>query len=133
MNVYVIGKYEEKEVVRNAMGLLTQSGHKITHDWTLDDASGMEGETLSRYLNECAEKCVNGVIACDVVLFLVHPKCQGAHTEVGMAIAYGRPVYLVNHELSTNIFFNMPDNCLKFASLGEAVDFINKVENEPME
>jgi nucleoside 2-deoxyribosyltransferase len=129
VNLYVIGKFEEKRAVRQVMDRLRHLGHNITHDWTLDDAAGRKGEELESYLIWCAEKCLDGVMDADALVFLVHPKCQGAHTEVGLAIAWGRPVYTIGMELSTNIFLKMPKYVYPFKNLDEVLAFMGSTDD----
>lgn len=108
MNIYVAGKFEAKEEVRRVQNLLIDGGHTISSDWTQESTEGLEGEALQAYLAECAVKAVNGVLECDVMVLLTHELGKGMYTELGLAIAYGRVVYVVGR--TRNIFYNLPQD-----------------------
>jgi len=109
MNVYVAGKFEEKELVRTVQRTLLERGHTITHDWTGEDATGMEGEQLEEYLADNASRDVDGVAAAEAVLILNHPKGFGMMAEMGMAIAWNIPIYVIGPQIRDCIFFHLPE------------------------
>lgn len=125
MKVYVAGKFEETVAVRAAQQALRDLGHEITHDWTQEDATGMEGDVLKAYYQKCAVQDYEGVLYSDVVLVLNHPKLFGGASEMGMALAWGRPVYVVNPQIRHNIFFDLPSGIRTFNTMEEAVAAID--------
>lgn len=105
MNIYIAARFTEKEVVKTLMGTLEEDGHYVTHDWTSEEDIPANypsdlPEYLGRvaYLQECAEKCVQGVLEADVVLVLNNATGAGLFVEVGLAIAYGKKIVVVNPE-----------------------------------
>lgn len=127
MNGYVASKFENKEEVRRVQKLLREAGHSITHDWTVEDATGLTGEVLEAYLRRCAEKDLAGVENCDFLFLLNYLHCAGSYTEFGMALALRRLVVVVDGRdptKSRNIFFHLP-NVYHFTSVEAAVDFVN--------
>lgn len=86
--------------------LLVAKGHEITYDWTVHGpvwASGFE------VLTETAHKEMQGVVDSDFVVVLL-PGGNGTHTELGMALALGKPVFLFS-SLSTDVFGAVPETC----------------------
>jgi len=108
--VYVAGKFEEIEAVRKAQAALRAAGHEITHDWTGENPGDRKGEELQDFLKDCAVGDYQGVLHADVVLLLNHERAFGAMVETGLAIAWGRTVYVVGAGIRDNIFFHLPDD-----------------------
>jgi nucleoside 2-deoxyribosyltransferase len=128
MQIYVAAKFENKQEVRRVQKILEANGHTITYDWTQEDATGREGDALQYYLQQCAVNDHNAVFECDVMLFLSQNNCQGAFTELGLAIAWGRPVYIVGH--TTNIFTRLgPEyGVFTFDTVEQALEAIDRDE-----
>jgi len=121
--VYVAGSSKDAKTVRAAMDMLEAGGHKITHDWT---------QTLNRPVAErpeIAAKDLDGVYESEVVLLINHREGVGSMTEFGMAIAWGRPVFVVCRDVRENIFFYLSD-VFHYKSLEDAVQAIGQWENE---
>lgn len=107
MKIYVAGKFEEKELVREIQQKLKDMGCTITHDWTVEDGAGKQGQELEDYLRSCAMADYEGVFTADAVLVLNHKLAFGAMVEMGLALAWGRVVYLVGPQVRDNIFFHL--------------------------
>lgn len=112
MKVYVAGRFTEKLRVRSVMDTLEADGHEITSDWTNEEDNPVNYRTdvspeIARdfYMQECAEKCVQGVLDADVVLALNHPTAGGMFVEVGMAIAYGKKIIVVGPKVRDTPFW----------------------------
>lgn len=111
MKGYVASKFENAEAVREAHKALRDDGHVITHDWTGEDAEGLEGEALEVYLQSCAEKDVEGVESGEFFLMLNHARIAGGNTEFGIAIAAKKFIVVIDGhhpEKPRNIFFHLP-------------------------
>lgn len=108
MKLYVAGKFEEAARVRQVHKRLRNAGHEITHDWTNEDPGERTGDELGAFLRDCAIKDYDGVRTADAVLVLNHPHLFGGAAEMGMALALGKPVFLVEPWLRDNIFFHLP-------------------------
>lgn len=124
MNIYVAGKFEETDAVRNIQATLRQAGHTITHDWTGENPENRTGKELADFLKECARKDLVGVINADVLVLLNHDRAFGAMTEFGIALANRIPVLILRSEIRDNIFYNLgPDYRVhKFSSLEDLMD-----------
>lgn len=121
MRIYVAGKFEEKARVRDVMSRLQAAGHEITHDWTNEDASSYAGDALNQYLGECADLSYYGVMAADAVLVLDHPRGRGTLVELGLALAWGKAVFLVeNPENVPCVFFHL-DGVSRYGGIDQAL------------
>jgi len=129
MKVYVATSFTEAPLAKTVMEALEIDGHHITHNWTNENASGLQGDELTKYLTRCALADVDGVERCDVLLLLNNPKCRGAYTELGMAIALKKQVIVVWNLVSPNIFFQVP-GVSAVDSVGEAMELIQKWSKE---
>lgn len=106
MRVYVAAKFEEAPNVQKVYEKLRARGHKITYDWTNEDADKFKN--VAGYAEGCAWKDYWGVKECDAVLLFNHDRLFGGATEMGIALGVGIPVYVVGRSIRENIFFNMP-------------------------
>ncbi|MFC7370645.1 nucleoside 2-deoxyribosyltransferase [Fictibacillus iocasae] len=93
MNSFYIGSgFQNKKMVREIADVLVREGMTHTYDWTQTEK--VENITHLAHIANCE---VNGVKAADVVLILL-PGGRGTHTELGLAIAAGKPVLLYDLE-----------------------------------
>lgn len=110
MRVYVASKFENTKAVREAQAALKDDGHIISHDWTFENAEALAGSALEAYLQGCAERDMEGVINADALLLINYTGCAGAYVELGMALASGRFVVVIDGhhpEKPRNIFFHL--------------------------
>lgn len=90
MKIYIATGLEraaEHNVVRDA---LIKMGHSLSYDWTVHGS--VKGEGHDR-LEQVAGLELAGVMDADVVIVLL-PGGRGTHTELGAALAAGRPVFI---------------------------------------
>lgn len=101
MKIYIAGKWEEKERVREVMQQLIVAGHSITYDWTKDESSFTERQAL-------ADR--EGVLEADafVGVFEKDLRYSGALVEMGIAVARGIPVHILGNAVDGNIFILLP-------------------------
>jgi hypothetical protein len=101
MRIYVAGKWEEKERVREVQEQLCQAGHTITYDWT----------TATVNSREQAERDVLGVLSAEafVGVFEKDLRYSGAIAEMGIAIANDVPIHILGNAIDSNIFMNLPN------------------------
>ena len=136
MNVYVIGKFEEKETVREVISELTRAGHIITHNWTQDETSGLRGAERCEHLAWSAALDAEGVRKADAVLVLHHPQLCGGLVEFGMALADPKKLAVVVTAFGKDpvarhqpIFYWLPQ-VHHFQTVGAAVRFISQTEKD---
>lgn len=86
--IYIAASLESADVVRVLGQSLRQFGWTITHDWTT------HGElTKGSEIARAAEQYIEAINDADVILVLL-PGGRGTHAELGIALAFGRPVVL---------------------------------------
>ncbi len=111
--VYVGTKWSRRAEASEAMALLRARGHSITHDWTTEEDPGTGVEAARAYYAECAAADVDGVLDADVFLLIHDPTCRGAFVELGIALAHGCRVIVVDGEghpeHSVPIFYFLPE------------------------
>lgn len=113
MKVYLAGRFDEREQIRQMQTKLREHGHAITLDWTTHEPLGHYGDNqeLSRAY---AKEDLEGVIQADVFIFLTSSTVgTGTHTELGVAIreyqASGTPrVYVIGEHTTRSIMYFHP-------------------------
>ena len=101
---YMASSLDNVVNVRNATMELIVAGFKKTYDWT------SHGRVNDRQeLAIIAEKECQGVVDADF-LVLMMPAKLGSHVELGIAIALGKPVFLIENgiEYEEKSFYNIP-------------------------
>lgn len=114
MNIYVAGKWSERERVRNLMDMLESRKHIITCDWTkhvaperIQSGSGCFNKDFDWAQNghkTYAEEDLEGVRNCDIVVALMtNPEIfyKGAWIEVGIAIGLNKKIILIGNDIAT--------------------------------
>ena len=105
MDIYVAGKWEEKQQVRIVQQILRNAGHEITFDWTqqLDVTDEID-------LDEQCKLDIEGVMSADaLVAVLVDEnkyvcKSSNRYVEIGIAIGAGIPVYILGKPRADFLF-----------------------------
>ncbi len=100
-NIYVAGKWEEKERVQEIMVLLREQGHVITYDWTTCAVADRHQALMD----------LEGVREADafVGVFEKDLPYAGAYAEFGMACMLGIPCYLIGRAADRCIFTKLPN------------------------
>jgi hypothetical protein len=126
IGVYVATHFKNQGPVKKAFELLQAAGHFITHDWTTEIAEGKTGEDLEVFLLDCAERDFAGVTKADAVLVINHEHGCAMFTELGLALAFGALVVVVDGDKPPhNIFYNLPE-VVHATSLENAVEIITR-------
>lgn len=121
MKFYIASRLENYEQVRSLAQLLKDYGWTHTYDWTSQD---LVKETDTETLRYLGEKEYQGVMQADIVIVLT-PQGRGTHTELGMAIALNKIIYLC-HEDDT--YFKCDDNTSSFYWLSQVNHLIGNTE-----
>ena len=97
-----LSRYREHRIIRDA---LHATGHEITVDWTTEPPwveelehgiGGSDARTQVAAVRHAGANDTKGVHDADIVIVLVGGGSgRGTHVELGLAIAYGKPVILV--------------------------------------
>jgi nucleoside 2-deoxyribosyltransferase len=105
MKVYIATRLERHRDHNAVRDLLARFGHELTYDWTVHGPVWRDG--LAR-IREVSQLEARGVLGADLVSVLL-PGGRGTHTELGMAIAAGKPVLL--HSFDPMPFEAVPETC----------------------
>lgn len=133
LSFYVAGKYEERGKIANLIRELRQRGHSITHDWTHEDDTGLEGEAREQYLRSCAIDDRRGAGECKVFVLVHNPACRGAFAELGIAIGsttfYPKRFIVIGWDGKSGypIFYHLP-GVIRVESIAE---FLYLLDNKP--
>jgi hypothetical protein len=91
VRVYVAGSSDEREIVGHWLLALRKAGAVITHDWT--NSEGYYRSSTEDERRRWARQDLDGVRAANVVWMLApEGKSEGAHVELGAALALGKRV-----------------------------------------
>lgn len=121
MKFYIASKLENYKQVRHLAQLLKNAGWIHTYDWTLHE---LGKETDIETLQDIGQKEVNGVKEADIVIVFV-PQGRGTHTELGMAIALNKCIYLCHDD---DTYFKCDDNTSAFYWLSNVNHLIGNIE-----
>jgi nucleoside 2-deoxyribosyltransferase len=100
--LYVASAWTNQENAQALIDGLARAGHEITRDWTRE-------ETGKDRHAEYAQADVLGVRDCEAFILLNHPDGRGACTELGLALAFGKPVYVLDKDKQFNIFLYLKE------------------------
>ena len=90
MKIYVAGKWGDKERVRTVIDVLMANGHTITHDWTAEEA-----QKIPYFQVPLQDLHAVKEADCIVMVLVENLGYVGAWVELGAALAYRRPVYVI--------------------------------------
>ena len=122
MKFYIASRVKNVEAVRCLAGKLKAAGWMHTYDWTVD---GPAEEVSIDWLKEIGPKEVDGVKDADIVIVLT-PQGGGTHTELGMAIALNKKIYICH---SDDTYFRCDDNTSPFYWLPQINQFIGAIDD----
>jgi hypothetical protein len=125
MKFYVATKWNRKDEAKRVIAALQERGHEITHDWTEEeDSLGLPDAARAEFYALCAADDVDGVLDADVMLLLHDAAARGAYVELGIALAHGVRVIVVDglgHPAETcPIFYYLPE-VRHVATMDEAI------------
>ena len=103
MKFYIGSGLQNAPQVRQLAQLLKDAGWEHTYDWTASLHTPLSLDTL----RALGEREFQGVKDADVVI-LLSPRGKGTHTEFGMALAWGKKVYLCHGDDSPSTFYCLP-------------------------
>jgi hypothetical protein len=121
VKIYVASSFDRKVDVKRVQAKLIEMGHTISHDWTFESTENRPIDQMETYLQRCAYDDWSGVVNADVLLLLNDPKGFGAMVELGMGIAYGKRIMVVEPHQRDCIFFKTVE-VEKFYTLSAALE-----------
>ena len=104
---YIAGKWQERDRVKEVYRTLRSMGHKITCNWTDHEEPK---EDILEWNRKYAFDDILGVKKCDIFLMILEKdyNYKGAWVEMGMAIAYNKPIAIIGHAGDSCLFTNLP-------------------------
>lgn len=109
MKIYVASKFENYKEVEAFEDEAIKAGHKITYSWAPTARNILEGRTdRGAIKSDCATEDYLGVKNSHVFVLLLHPGLQGALVELGIALGFGKEVWLVGEYDYDVVFFHLP-------------------------
>ena len=121
MNFYIASSLSNFKQVRDLSRLLKKAGWEHTYDWTFHcPAKEIDIETLK----SIGEKEYEGIKRADVVIILT-PQGRGTHTELGIAIALNKTIYLCHQD---DTYFKCDHNTSTFYWFSQVNQFIGNTE-----
>lgn len=122
MKFYIASSLKNYQKVRELARLLKSAGWEHTYDWTLYCP---ENEIDLETLKSIGEKEYEGIKQADVVIILT-PQGRGTHTELGIAIALNKKIYLCHQD---DTYFKCDDNTSTFYWLAQVIQFVGDTED----
>lgn len=122
MKFYIASSLKNYQKVRELARLLKNAGWEHTYDWTLYCP---EKEIDLETLKSIGEKEYEGIKQADVVIILT-PQGRGTHTELGIAIALNKKIYLCHQD---DTYFKCDDNTSTFYWLAQVIQFVGDTED----
>ncbi|GGB46146.1 group-specific protein [Virgibacillus dakarensis] len=92
MDFYIASSFSNKNLVRYIAQKLIIKGFRQTYDWT----KNVRADTPAT-LQSTGELEKNAVASSDIFILLL-PGGKGSHTELGIALALGKRVYIYSEE-----------------------------------
>lgn len=124
MKFYIASGFKNKDSVRYVSEKLTNKGYFHTYDWTKNERASTIEE-----LKEIGQNEKNAVTEADILVVLL-PAGKGSHIELGIALGYGKKVYLyspteeVNNFETTSTFYHLSGVEIFIGTLDDFVELV---------
>jgi nucleoside 2-deoxyribosyltransferase len=107
MKLFIAGKVGKEEEARKVMEMVREAGHEITFDWTsIPHLRPYEkNEEMSK---NAAILEAQAASKCDALILLADEKGVGMYVELGIALANGKPVFVIGGEGIPTMFLFHP-------------------------
>jgi len=122
MRFYIASSLKNDQQVRDLAAILKAAGWTHTYDWTVPGPANAAG---AETLRAVGEEEFAGVKSADIVIVLT-PGGRGTHTELGMAIALEKTVYLCH---SDTAFLERVENTPSFYWLSQVKRIVGGTED----
>ena len=106
MIVYIATGFESWQLARDLAGRLENKGHAIAIAWWTYHPDNGAADAVN--WSEIGMKEARAVARCDAMIAML-PGGRGTHVEIGMAVALGKPVYLLDSWSDRAVpFYHLP-------------------------
>ena len=129
MNFYIGSRLGNYKQVQSLANKLKSAGWTHTFDWTQDSTASLSEETLKVISQQEAD----GIKSADIFIMLT-PQGRGTHTELGMAIALEKKIYVCHLD---DKYFKNDENTSAFywhpqvkRLVGDIDDIFNEIYQE---
>lgn len=123
MKIYLGGSSDDLQRIKDMMFALQLDGHTITHDWTAHF-----DEAVKDYV-QFAHNDISGIHSADTIILIFEKPLtyRGTFTELGLAIAWRKPVIILGTQADKNIFSRL-DNIVICYSGVDVLKLLNERE-----
>jgi len=121
MNFYVASSFQNKQLVNEVSQHLTQNGWHLTYDWTQSERA------ISLDVLQKIGMLEKQAIANSDIVVVILPGGKGSHIELGLAIAWGKKIFLYSPDLealnmqTTSTFYHLPEVQICEGSIEELI------------
>jgi len=124
MQFYIASRLKNKKAVQCLSSKLKFAGWSHTYDWTLN-IEEEKGSLDSDLLKSIGINELDGVKNADIVVILT-PQGGGTHTELGMAIALNKEIYICHDD---DTYFKCDENTSPFYWIPQVNRFVGNVDD----
>lgn len=122
MNVYIAGTTSNQEFLRVIKQRIVLLGHPVSSTWLETAYQYTDKRCTAAHMKKDAPRDLDEIRECDLFIMDRTRKSWGKDTEMGMALALGKPVWLVGTPKYKNVFFALaertfPNWCSVFETL----------------
>lgn len=107
MKVYIAAPWKHKQTAALVRDQLFRAGIGSTSRWIDFPSDGSVYEHADDVMTQEAQNNVDDLGASDVMLYLNIDRSEGKATELGIALMYGLPIYVIGGKRN-NVFLHLP-------------------------
>ncbi len=125
MKFYISSRTKETKKIKEITQKLKDLGHSITFDWTKQTNLKPYNKNIKQS-TIFSKHTISAIKNCDYFIILTNQAGTGMHTEMGVAIAEKKKIFVIGKHLNTNIFFFHP-NVKRLNSIKDLFKIINSL------
>jgi len=121
MKIYVAASRYDVRLAEELIGIIQETNHTITHDWTVSVREQSAGRVkTAQNRQEAGVRDRQGVRDCDLFILLWSDKLIGGLIELGIALDRGKKVWIYDPkvEVQPHVFFCLPDAPVRIINAG---------------
>lgn len=124
MKFYIASSFTNKDNVRYVSDKLKHNGYLHTYDWTINERAASLTD-----LREIGQQEKAAIIDADFIVVIL-PAGKGSHIELGIALGYGKKIYLyspneeVNNFETTSTFYHLPEVEIIIGTIDDLINIL---------
>lgn len=124
MKFYIASSFTNKDKVRYVSDKLKHNGYLYTYDWAINERAASLTD-----LREIGQQEKAAIIDADFIVVLL-PAGKGSHIELGIALGYGKKIYLyspneeVNNFETTSTFYHLPEVEIVIGTIDDLINIL---------